>query len=358
MQNFEFTILIPHKRLDRFLVEQLEGYTRTRIKQLVKQGCVYVDEQQCLEPDKHLKPGMAVRIDIPSPQKMNIIPEDIALDIIFEDDNMIIINKPSGIVVHPAAGNWRGTIVHGLVKHCGDSLSGINGVTKPGIVHRLDKNTSGVMVVAKNDKTHQWLVKQFSDKESEIGCVKLYCCVVWHRPFATYGTVNAPIARCKINPMKQVIASRGKEAITHYTCIDTCYNEHKQPLASLMLVRIVTGRTHQIRVHMNHLGCSIIGDNIYGAHHASKINQFDKSLVNAFKKPKGQLLHALALGIIPVDDTHKMDAKKRIFYYAKIPKDMCHNIALLFGYDSVEKLIHYVKTYEMTKDIQEVITHT
>lgn len=241
------------KRLDKLISEQLPELTRSAVQHLMQDGCVTIAGKPVKKNTK-ASAGDVITVELPEPREVEIEPENIPLDIVYEDGDIIVVNKPKGMVVHPAPGNWSGTLVNALMYHCGDSLSGINGEIRPGIVHRIDKDTSGLLVVAKNDRAHQSLAEQI--KVHSAG--RRYFAVVYGTPREQKGTVNAPIARHPIDRKKMAVLAGGREAITHYEVLEQ-YAGY-----SYLTFLLETGRTHQIRVHMAHIGHPIIGDPLYG----------------------------------------------------------------------------------------------
>lgn len=241
------------KRLDKLISEQLPELTRSAVQHLMQDGCVTIAGKPVKKNTK-ASAGDVITVELPEPREVEIEPENIPLDIVYEDEDIIVVNKPKGMVVHPAPGNWSGTLVNALMYHCGDSLSGINGEIRPGIVHRIDKDTSGLLVVAKNDRAHQSLAEQI--KVHSAG--RRYFAVVYGTPREQKGTVNAPIARHPIDRKKMAVLAGGREAITHYEVLEQ-YAGY-----SYLTFLLETGRTHQIRVHMAYIGHPIIGDPLYG----------------------------------------------------------------------------------------------
>lgn len=287
-------------RLDQWLTQTLEGeYSRNRIKSLIEQGAVQLNGAVVQEPKKKIKFGDVVEINLPEPDDPVPQGEDIPLSVLYEDEDLIVLSKPAGLVVHPGAGNWTGTLVNALIHHCGDSLSGIGGVKRPGIVHRLDKDTTGVMVVAKNDAAHRHLAAQFADHGRTGPLERAYQAVVWGRPRQLKGTIDAPLGRAgdrTKRSVKREDSDDAREAITHYEVLQRF---HEKPdascLASLVECRLETGRTHQIRVHMAHMGNPLVGDADYGAAFRTKANLLPddaKAVVNGFHR---QALHAFLL---------------------------------------------------------------
>ncbi len=241
------------KRVDKLIAEQLPDLTRSAVQNLMLDGCVTLFGK-AVRKNAKAAAGDVLEIELPEPRETAIEPENIPLDIVYEDADIIVINKPRGMVVHPAPGNWSGTLVNALMYHCGDSLSGINGEIRPGIVHRIDKDTSGLLVVAKNDRAHQSLAEQIKRHSA----VRRYFAVVYGDPREDEGTICAPIARHKTDRKKMAVVAGGREAITHYRVLER-YSGY-----TYLTFLLETGRTHQIRVHMAHIGHPIVGDPLYG----------------------------------------------------------------------------------------------
>ncbi|HHB82008.1 MAG TPA: RluA family pseudouridine synthase, partial [Devosia sp.] len=255
-------------RLDIFLAKALPDLSRTRIKQLILAGEVHIDGVRIGEPKLRVKPSMVISLTLPPPTDPLPKPQDIALDIVYEDDQLIIINKPAGMVVHPAPGAADGTLVNALIHHCGDSLAGIGGVKRPGIVHRLDKNTTGIMVVAKSDRAHKHLAAQFADHGRTGPLTRNYVAFVWGHHQGFSGTINVPLGRDPRNRLKQGVRKDGRIAITHFKTLAR-YSGDNWHIAKIQC-SLETGRTHQIRVHMAHVGHPVIGDPTYGTGFATK----------------------------------------------------------------------------------------
>ncbi|WP_291578742.1 RluA family pseudouridine synthase [Clostridium sp. UBA6640] len=263
-----------NKRLDVFISERLEGKSRSYVQGLIEEEKVKVNEK-FKKSNYKLKLNDSVIIEIPEATTLEVEKEDIPLDILYEDNDVIVINKPQDMVVHPAPGNYSGTLVNALLYHCND-LSGINGVVRPGIVHRIDKDTSGILVIAKNDNAHNKLAEQLK----EHSMTRTYYALVEGKLKEDSGTINAPIGRHPVERIKMaVVKNNGKEATTHYKVLER-FNHY-----TLVRCNLETGRTHQIRVHMAYIGHPLVGDTVYG-----------------FKKQKfklqGQVLHAKELGFI------------------------------------------------------------
>ena len=261
-------------RIDKFLSDKLEHMTRSRIQKLIDYGCVKISGEN-IKANYKVKLGDEIEIVIPDAQDTEAVAEDIPLDIVYEDDCMLVVNKPQGMVVHPAAGNYSGTLVNALLHYCPDTLSGINGEKRPGILHRIDKDTSGLLLVAKNDLAHQSLSEQIKAHS----LTREYRALVHGNIKADEGTINAPIGRHPVDRKKMTITQKNsKEAITHYRVLERFKGY------TFISCRLETGRTHQIRVHMSSGGHSIVGDKTYGIK-----DKFNLS---------GQLLHACRVGFI------------------------------------------------------------
>ena len=242
------------QRADAWLSAQLEGQSRAMIQKLMEAGAILLQERPVSKNQKTAT-GQTYTVDIPEPEPDRAEPQDIPLDIVYEDDDVVVINKPRGMVVHPAAGHADGTMVNALLFHCGDSLSGIGGVLRPGIVHRIDRDTSGLLVVAKHDEAHQALSAQLSDHSM----YRIYYAVVVGTPKNQEGMISAPIGRDPRDRKRMAVTARGgKPAVTHYRVLEQFAG------FSLVECRLETGRTHQIRVHMSHIGHPVLGDEVYG----------------------------------------------------------------------------------------------
>lgn len=277
MNNFEF--IIDNKntalRIDKFLSKNIPDVTRSAIQGYITNGCVTVNN---VEVNKNYKTRLndIILVSVPDPVELEAIPENIPLDIIYEDNDVIVVNKPKGMVVHPAAGNYTGTLVNALLYHCKDSLSGINGVLRPGIVHRIDKNTSGLLIVAKNDIAHKGLAEQIK----EHSFTRQYETIVYGNIKDNTGTINQPIGRNPHDRKKMAVTSQNsKNAVTHFEVLER-FNEFTH-----LAVSLETGRTHQIRVHMAYINHPVAGDDVYGP----------KKVIT---KLNGQCLHARKIGFV------------------------------------------------------------
>lgn len=260
-------------RIDKYISDNIAELTRSAVQGLIEKGLVLA-EGKAVSKNYKLRGGEEISVEIPEPEPMDAVPEDIPLDIVYEDDDLLVVNKPKGMVVHPAHGNYTGTLVNALLHHCGDSLSGINGVIRPGIVHRIDKNTSGLLIVAKNDASHLKLAEQIK----EHSFTREYEAVACGYFKETEGTVDAPIGRHKTDRKKMCVTTENsRNAVTHYSVIKQ-YGGYAH-----VRLRLETGRTHQIRVHLSYIGHPVLGDDIYG---------------KPYKGIEGQCLHARKIGFI------------------------------------------------------------
>ncbi|MGL4287608.1 MAG: RluA family pseudouridine synthase, partial [Phreatobacter sp.] len=284
-------------RLDRVLAVLRPELSRSRLKALILAGSVAARGAPVRDPAYHVAPGDTITIDVPEAVAPEPKGEDIALDIVFEDDDIVVLNKPRGLVVHPAAGHESGTLVNALIAHCGDSLSGIGGVRRPGIVHRLDKDTTGLMVVAKNDHAHQSLTAQFADHGRTGAMRRGYLAFVWGSPGRQRGTVDAPIDRHVYAREKMAVREGGREAVTHWELQATYNGRDGKPVASLLECQLETGRTHQIRVHLSHIGHPLMGDQVYGSHFKTKAGHLGPQSQAALSALGRQALHAYLLAL-------------------------------------------------------------
>ena len=282
-------------RLDRVLAARHPDLSRSRLKGLILAGAVSVGTAVIRDPAYHVARGDTITIDLPEPAPAEPEGEDIALDIVHEDDDIIVIDKPKGLVVHPAAGHLTGTLVNALIAHCGASLSGIGGVRRPGIVHRLDKDTTGLMVVAKNDRAHQSLTAQFADHGRNGPMERGYLAFVWGVPSRQRGMIEAPIDRHPHAREKMAVREGGREAVTHWEVKETFAGRDRKPVASLLACRLETGRTHQIRVHLAHIGHPLMGDSVYGPHFKTKASHLGPESQAALAGLARQALHAYLL---------------------------------------------------------------
>jgi 23S rRNA pseudouridine1911/1915/1917 synthase len=289
-------------RLDRALAAAVPTMSRERLKTLIRTGAVEAHGKSVRDPATKVKGDEHLSVAVPEPAPAHNVPQDIPLTIAFEDEHLLVVDKPAGLVVHPAAGNLDGTLVNALLHHCGGSLSGISGVARPGIVHRIDKDTSGLLVVAKTDVAHEGLARQFAGHSIE----RRYLAIVSGVPRASHGTVDAPLARSATNRKKIAVVEgkRGKRAVTHWKRLDLLRD------AALVECRLETGRTHQVRVHMASLGHPLLGDRVYG-----RAGKPHGKLLKDLEFHR-QALHAAELGFIhPV-------TKNRLSFASPMPPDM------------------------------------
>lgn len=294
-QGFELEVTTEDagKRLDAVLAAQLADLSRNRIQALIRAGEATVDGAKIVEPKFRVNEGQRLSISIPEAEDPDPVGEDIPLTVVFEDEHVIVIDKPAGLVVHPGPGNWTGTLVNALIHHCGESLSGVGGVKRPGIVHRIDKDTSGLLVVAKTDQAHKGLSDQFADHGKTGPLERAYQALVWGAPSSLKGTIDANLARSNANRQKiAVVKTSGRHAITHWQVKERYGAADEPAVASLMECRLETGRTHQIRVHMSHIGHPLIGDQDYGAGFKTKANRLPSPLKEVVSGFPRQALHA------------------------------------------------------------------
>ena len=287
-------------RLDRALADAVPTLSRERLKVLIASGAVSRGEALARDPARKAAAGEVFAVAVPAPAPAHNEAQDIPLVVAFEDEHLIVVDKPAGLVVHPAAGNLDGTLVNALLHHCGGSLSGIGGVARPGIVHRIDKDTSGLMIAAKTDRAHEGLAKQFADHSIE----RRYKAIAGGHPAPPAGTVDAPLARSPHNRKKVAIIANGKRAVTHYR------TEQRLKGAALVECRLETGRTHQVRVHMASIGHALLGDPVYGK---------ARGAVRVLLEQLGferQALHAARLGF-----THPI-TREELAFDSPMPADM------------------------------------
>ena len=265
------------ERIDAFLASKLYDVTRSWLQKLIEAGNVSVEGREKLAKNYKLRAGDRLTVELPEPETLDVLPEDIPLDIVYEDEYLLVVNKPSGMVVHPAVGNHTGTLVNAVMFHCGDQLSSINGVVRPGIVHRIDKDTSGLLVIAKTDAAHRGLAEQFAVHSIK----RAYRAVVYNNIKEDDGRVDAPIGRNPKDRLKMAVVSadKGRRAVTNYHVIE------RSGKFTYVECRLETGRTHQIRVHMAYIGHPLLGDPLYGPR-------------KGMSGVTGQVLHAKELGFV------------------------------------------------------------
>jgi len=302
-----YTVNVPENktgvRLDKFLADEMDGYSRSRLKALMDAGHVKQNEKMVNDASKKVRFGDVFTVTIPPVVADKPEPQDIPLDVVYEDDDVIVIDKPPGLVVHPAAGNADGTLVNALLAHCGSSLSGIGGVARPGIVHRLDKGTGGLMIAAKNDAAHRGLSEQFADHSMD----RAYLALVWGVPMPPQGEIEGNIGRNPQNRKKMALVERGgKYALTRFKVLKV-YGD----IAALVECRLATGRTHQIRVHMSSIGHPVIGDPVYGGRTHKKRAKLPQAARAAIDNLDHQALYAYELGFIHPGTKEKVFLKNK-----------------------------------------------
>tara|TARA_B100000900_G_C20472592_1_gene672049 strand:- start:79 stop:1059 length:981 start_codon:yes stop_codon:yes gene_type:complete len=298
-------------RVDVFINKMQKNFSRTRIKNLILDKKLKINNRIIADPSKKISNGDILRLVVPEPKKTSLKPYNYKLDIIYEDEDLIVINKPSGIIMHPGAGNFDKTIVNALINYDKNSLSNIGDKLRPGIVHRIDKNTSGLVVIAKNNETHEDLSNQFSKHSIK----RVYQLLVWGKIRPSNGKIETLIARSSRNrQMMEVNNTKGKNAITNYKTLEVFENKNT-PLLSLLECKLETGRTHQIRVHMNYLGNSIVGDDKYKKKF-KKLKNIDPIVEKNLIELKRQFLHAKTIGFI-----HPQNKKEMVFD-SILPKEL------------------------------------
>ena len=312
------------KRIDKFLSEKIEGFSRNKIQDFILSGNIKLDNVIVRNRSLILKNEGNLFVNLPKPKNSRLVPKKIDLNILYEDEHLLVLNKRAGLVVHPGAGNYDNTLVNGLLYHCKKSLSGIGGILRPGIVHRIDKMTSGLLVIAKNDTTHNNLSEQFKNREIN----RKYICLTWNSTNLKKGFIKKNITRSKVNRKKMVVCNEnlGKDALTEYQ-IKRKFDFEKLSVC-LYECKLHTGRTHQIRVHLHHIGVPLIGDFVY----KNNINKdylptkIKENIEKNFIIPKRQALHAESIGFF---HPHK---KKNMFFDSKEPPEFRDLLILLEKY--------------------------
>jgi 23S rRNA pseudouridine1911/1915/1917 synthase len=284
------------ERLDRLLAAAAADLSRSRIKQLILAGAVASGGRTISDPSQRVNAGEVFTMTVPPAASAVPAAEGIALAVVYEDAALIVIDKPAGLVVHPAAGNWTGTLVNALIAHCGESLSGIGGVRRPGIVHRLDKGTTGLLVAAKTDAAHAALARQFADHGRSGALARGYYAFAWGVPDRPKGTIDAPLGRHPRARDRQAVRRDGRAAVTHWATRERYLGRDGKPVASLLACRLETGRTHQIRVHLAHAGHPLLGDAVYGAGFITKAAQLAPAAGTILAALGRPALHAYLLG--------------------------------------------------------------
>lgn len=327
------------QRLDRLLAARIDGASRSRLKALILAGCVTSGDGRTLsDPGMAVKPGDVVRVTVPPAAAAEPVAEAIPLTVVYEDRHLIVIDKPAGLVVHPAAGHAAGTLVNALIAHCGASLSGIGGVRRPGIVHRLDRDTSGLLVVAKSDAAHQGLAAQFAAHGRDGRLLRSYLALVWGVPGRAEGRIEAPLGRhpTQRTRMSVVKPGRGRAAATRYTVLETFAaaagagaegGAGGATAASLLRLDLETGRTHQIRVHLAHIGHPVMGDPVYGRGFKASARRLGPEAQEALEALGRQALHAVELGF-----EHPVTGR-RLRFTGSVPADMARLVRALTADD-------------------------
>jgi len=305
-------------RLDRFLASQAADVSRARFQSLIADGRVSVNQKTVMKGREKLHPGDEIEVIMLPAVEAAPVAQDIALDVVHEDEHLIVIDKPAGMVVHPAPGHKGGTLVNALLHHCRGSLAGIGGVKRPGIVHRLDKDTSGLLVAAKTDAVHAGLAEQFAAHGRDGRLERAYLALVWGAPARPRGIIDERLARSRHNRQKIAVVrgEAGRAAITHYKLLESFPPHDARPMASLVECRLETGRTHQIRVHMAHMGCPVMGDEVYGAGFKASASRLPPQAREALARLGRQALHAAILGF-----EHPATGE-RLRFESPLPKDM------------------------------------
>jgi 23S rRNA pseudouridine1911/1915/1917 synthase len=314
------------ERLDRLLTQRLTDFSRSRLKTLILGGAAAIGKTTVRDPGHRVNAGDTIALTVPPDVPAEPAGENIPLNIVYEDGSLIVIDKPKGLVVHPAAGNPSGTLVNALIAHCGASLSGIGGVKRPGIVHRLDKDTTGLMVVAKNDRAHKALARQFADHGRTGDLQREYLAFVWGVPSRPRRTIDAPLDRHPRARDKQAVRQGGREAVTHWELLEKYAGTDGKAVAALLSCRLETGRTHQIRVHLAHIGHPLLGDDVYGPGFKTKAALLPESAKKTLAALGRQALHAHILGF------QHPETRKILVFKSRLPDDLARlRTALLEG---------------------------
>jgi 23S rRNA pseudouridine1911/1915/1917 synthase len=314
-----------HLRLDRFLAGRLPQISRSRLQALLRAGEVSRNQVVVSNLSGKVKVGEIYELHLPASEAPQIAGQDIPLVILHEDPDLIVIDKPKGLAVHPGPGHASGTLVNALIAHCGASLSGIGGVQRPGIVHRLDKDTTGLLVVAKTDRAHRGLAAQFANHGVDGRLQRSYRALVWGVPARPRGSIDAALSRSSINRTKIAVARtpKARRAVTHYEVLKTYPLADGKPGASLLRLTLETGRTHQIRVHMAYVGHPLLGDAVYGSGFKSSARRLSPAAQSALQRLQRQALHAAELAF-----EHPVTAK-RLHFTSALPADMAALVSAL-----------------------------
>jgi 23S rRNA pseudouridine1911/1915/1917 synthase len=324
------------ERLDRVVAARLADLSRSRLKALILAGEVTIGARTICDPSHRVNAGDQIAVAIPPPEPAEPQPEAIPLPVVYEDDDIIVIDKPKGLVVHPAAGHWTGTLVNALIAHCGASLSGIGGVKRPGIVHRLDKDTTGLMVVAKTDGAYRGLAAQFADHGRTGPLERSYLAFVWGAPERPRGTIDKPIGRHPHARDKMSISAIGRNAVTHWERLETYPGSGGKPVSSLLACRLETGRTHQIRVHLAAIGHPLLADPTYGTGFKTKAELLPDAAKTTVAALGRQALHAHLLGI-DHPTTHE-----HMVFRSELPSDLA-DLKQALGKGTIVRNRRYIK---------------
>jgi 23S rRNA pseudouridine1911/1915/1917 synthase len=309
-------------RLDRFLAQRLPDLSRARLQALIRGGHVLRDGAAIAEQGHRVRVGECYELSLPAAEPAAPEAQRLPLAICYEDEHLIVVDKPRGQAVHPSPGHASGTLVNALLAHCGASLSGIGGVRRPGIVHRLDKDTTGLLVVAKTDRAHAGLARQFATHGTDGRLVRHYLALAWGEVGPQRGVIDAPLGRSSANRTKIAVVGAGRRAVTHYRVLAGFPARHRT-VVSLLKLRLETGRTHQIRVHLAHIGHPLLGDMTYGAGFKASANTLSSEAQAALRALARQALHAAELAFV-----HPVTGK-RLFFNSPLPADMERLIAAL-----------------------------
>ena len=310
-ESFTIETSLPMERMDAFLKTRYPDLSRTALQRLMHHGYILINGQKVF-PSVHPHEGDVVTIRWPEPKPLQVLPEDIPLDILYEDEHLIVVNKPAGLCVHPAVGHEEHTLVNALLYHCKDQLSGIGGVARPGIVHRLDMDTSGILIAAKSDQAHQSLSQQFNERSTE----KLYLALVCRNDLPEKGKIEVPVDRDPKDRKRMTAcknANQGRYALTTYQVLK------RGEYAALVQAQIHTGRTHQIRIHFRHIGYPLVGDATYGERQNARLREQTRYT------PKRQMLHAWKMSF-----THPT-TQERMHIQAPLPEDFLQSVTILIG---------------------------
>jgi 23S rRNA pseudouridine1911/1915/1917 synthase len=326
-ERIELTVAAAEagRRLDRFLADRVPGMSRARLQALIRAGALTCAGSAVTDSGRKVRAGEGYRLEVPAPRPAMPEGQEMALAVVYEDADLIVIDKPSGIAVHPGPGHADGTLVNALIAHCGQSLSGIGGVMRPGIVHRLDKDTTGLLVVAKTDRAHRGLAEQFAAHGADGRLERSYLALVWGVPERKRGMIDAALARSSANRTKIAVvgAAAGRRAVTRYEVLATYPRGSAGPLASLLKLDLETGRTHQIRVHLAHIGHPVLGDMTYGAGFKASARRLAAEAQAALAALGRQALHAALLAFV-----HPITGR-RLRFEAPLPADLARLEAAL-----------------------------